>query len=323
MINQQLLDFIKQQLLKGVDKETIKKELLEGGWAQVDIDEGFNIVNTPIVNTVINPVASNSLNTKIPIIKKSHKKKIIVSIVVLFCVYLFLKLMFLMDTPFLETCIQSEVFGYDKATGNSIKYVECMKGYKEDYGMGDSSRIISQRTSGYVTFNKNGDVISTIPLQKNSDNSFKNGIYPDFYFKDRNLFVAVTAGSDSSEGKMSDIKNEILIFGNGNINKIRDVFFEWRYILKYENNEIYYLNFENQKIIKEDLLTGKSSIVIDSNSIKKDDLNYPIKIKFSKIEGKASTYNLQYDPNPKMEMYKLLLLLKGGTFAETRSTSLN
>ncbi len=45
MINPQLLDFIKQQLLKGVEKETITKELLGGGWAEVDIDEGFSLVN--------------------------------------------------------------------------------------------------------------------------------------------------------------------------------------------------------------------------------------------------------------------------------------
>jgi hypothetical protein len=47
MINQQLLDFIKNQLLKGVDKETISKELLENGWPEGDILEGFNLINRP------------------------------------------------------------------------------------------------------------------------------------------------------------------------------------------------------------------------------------------------------------------------------------
>lgn len=50
MINQQLLDFIKSQLLKGVDKETITKELLEGGWTREDIEEGFSLANAKIVN---------------------------------------------------------------------------------------------------------------------------------------------------------------------------------------------------------------------------------------------------------------------------------
>ena len=41
MINQQLLDFIKQQLQLGKDKETISKELLANGWKAEDVEEGF------------------------------------------------------------------------------------------------------------------------------------------------------------------------------------------------------------------------------------------------------------------------------------------
>ncbi len=50
MINQQLLDFIKSQLLKGVDKETIIKDLSSGGWTTEDIEEGFDLANAKIIN---------------------------------------------------------------------------------------------------------------------------------------------------------------------------------------------------------------------------------------------------------------------------------
>jgi len=91
MINQQLLDFIKSQLLKGVDKETITKELLGSGWTQVDIDEGFNAINPPVVNSVINPIidpnvsvnADNPNSNQTP----SHSgKKIILIVVALFVI---------------------------------------------------------------------------------------------------------------------------------------------------------------------------------------------------------------------------------------------
>lgn len=91
MINQQLLDFIKSQLLKGVDKETITKELIGGGWAQIDIDEGFNAINNsvinPIINPVVNPIASSSINNPILAQATNHSgKKMLLIIIVLFVI---------------------------------------------------------------------------------------------------------------------------------------------------------------------------------------------------------------------------------------------
>lgn len=91
MINQQLSDFIKQQLLKGVDKETITKELLGNGWSEIDIKEGFNTVNTPVINQtinpVINPVAFSSINNPILTQTVNHSgKKVILIIVALFII---------------------------------------------------------------------------------------------------------------------------------------------------------------------------------------------------------------------------------------------
>ena len=45
MINQQLLDYIKQQLQQSINKEQIKNSLISNGWQAQDIEEGFNAVN--------------------------------------------------------------------------------------------------------------------------------------------------------------------------------------------------------------------------------------------------------------------------------------
>lgn len=82
MINQQLLYFIKQQLFKGVDKETITKELIGSGWTEQDIKEGFNTVNVPIVSSIINPI-NNPILTQ----NTNHSgKKVILIIVALFII---------------------------------------------------------------------------------------------------------------------------------------------------------------------------------------------------------------------------------------------
>ncbi len=42
MLNQQLLDYIKQQLAQGISKEIISTDLLSQGWQQQDINEAFS-----------------------------------------------------------------------------------------------------------------------------------------------------------------------------------------------------------------------------------------------------------------------------------------
>ena len=46
MVNQQLLDYIKQQLQRGVSKEEIKNSLLANGWEEKDIEEAFYLVSS-------------------------------------------------------------------------------------------------------------------------------------------------------------------------------------------------------------------------------------------------------------------------------------
>jgi uncharacterized protein YneF (UPF0154 family) len=44
MVNQQLLDYIKQQLGQNISKEQIKNSLVANGWEVSDVEEGFNAV---------------------------------------------------------------------------------------------------------------------------------------------------------------------------------------------------------------------------------------------------------------------------------------
>ena len=46
MVNQQLLDYVKQQLQQGVSREQIKSSLMANGWQAQDIDEAFSTINT-------------------------------------------------------------------------------------------------------------------------------------------------------------------------------------------------------------------------------------------------------------------------------------
>jgi len=48
MTNQQMLDYIKQQLQQGVSREQIKSSLAANGWQAQDIEEGFKAVNAPV-----------------------------------------------------------------------------------------------------------------------------------------------------------------------------------------------------------------------------------------------------------------------------------
>jgi hypothetical protein len=46
MINQQILDYIKQQVQQGVSREQIKSSLMTNGWQSADVEEAFNLINT-------------------------------------------------------------------------------------------------------------------------------------------------------------------------------------------------------------------------------------------------------------------------------------
>jgi len=51
MVNQQILDYIKQQMQQGVSREQIKSSLMTNGWQAQDIEEGFNNIDAPNIPT--------------------------------------------------------------------------------------------------------------------------------------------------------------------------------------------------------------------------------------------------------------------------------
>lgn len=62
MINQQLLDYIKQQSQQGASREQIKSSLLANGWQTSDIEEAFNTPVSPNQPTAPNDISSQSFS---------------------------------------------------------------------------------------------------------------------------------------------------------------------------------------------------------------------------------------------------------------------
>jgi len=62
MVNQQLLDYIKQQTQQGISKEQIKSSLIANNWEEQDIDEAFSLVPN---FTDQSPAVSSSTSTQV------------------------------------------------------------------------------------------------------------------------------------------------------------------------------------------------------------------------------------------------------------------
>lgn len=178
----------------------------------------------------------------------------------------------LSGNPFLETCIQSDILAYDKINGNSVKYIGCIKGYVYTPW---ESKLISQVTDGYLISDKNQKVVSIIPIQKYNDHEFfnefeKNG-YPRFSLKENGLFISEkTTTSNSKDLGVQQIKvSELFSFHDNKIEKIRDILVGNTYVLALKNNEIFYTK-NNQSIIKENILSGELTTLLNSDKLKKD-----------------------------------------------------
>ena len=64
MVNQQLFDYIKQQLQQGKSKEEIKSELLVAGWQESDINQALNVPNPSQSSSLpLPPKPSSSTST--------------------------------------------------------------------------------------------------------------------------------------------------------------------------------------------------------------------------------------------------------------------
>jgi hypothetical protein len=74
MINQQILDYIKQQTLLGVSNEQIRSSLIANGWNSQDIDLAFSSVSSPIIqraSTPLQTVAVSNLPSALSIFGQS------------------------------------------------------------------------------------------------------------------------------------------------------------------------------------------------------------------------------------------------------------
>ena len=60
MINQQILDYIKQQLQQGVSREQIKSSLITNGWSENDINEAFATLSTNSVPLPQSPMSQQT-----------------------------------------------------------------------------------------------------------------------------------------------------------------------------------------------------------------------------------------------------------------------
>ncbi len=67
MINQQLLDYIKQQLHQGKNPEQIKSDLVSMGWSLGDIGEGFAL-DLPVISPKYSETVVKSPTSKLKII---------------------------------------------------------------------------------------------------------------------------------------------------------------------------------------------------------------------------------------------------------------
>lgn len=65
MITDQLLDYIKQQLSRGLEYDAISKDLLNNGWEKRDIQEGFIAIRTHNTNLTKDPDTYNNIDKKI------------------------------------------------------------------------------------------------------------------------------------------------------------------------------------------------------------------------------------------------------------------
>ncbi|KKQ75885.1 MAG: hypothetical protein US98_C0057G0010 [Parcubacteria group bacterium GW2011_GWC1_38_6] len=66
MINQQILDYIKEQLQSGKTKDDIKNSLSTGGWLPSDVEEAFNMLNSQVQPQLTPPDNMSSVRPRKP-----------------------------------------------------------------------------------------------------------------------------------------------------------------------------------------------------------------------------------------------------------------
>ncbi len=79
MVNQQLLDYIKQCQQQGVEKTEITKALVAQGWQSVDVEAAFQTVDTTPASSIVTEALQPAANTPVtqPLKEKTPHNKII------------------------------------------------------------------------------------------------------------------------------------------------------------------------------------------------------------------------------------------------------
>ena len=110
MTNQKLVDYVNDKLKQGLNRETISKELVSANWSTKDVEETFTVIS----------------NGGVFSLKKKRKIKKIIIFLIIFLILILIKI-----SPYTlikETCIESNIIAYDQTNGDSLKYVQCLKG---------------------------------------------------------------------------------------------------------------------------------------------------------------------------------------------------
>ncbi|MDB5188713.1 MAG: hypothetical protein JWM92_311 [Candidatus Nomurabacteria bacterium] len=261
MDKNQILEFIKTSKANGLSDENIRTTLQLNGWSDTDIKAVLLPTSKPVVE-----------NKKQP--STSHRKKIIITAIILIAlviVFRVIKLpqraLYSNDSPYLETCIQSNNFIQDATTGNSLKYVECMKGYSHiSGGFSGGESIVSEVTGGYVISDKNGKTISIIQANQHSNGGPRSGVSPDGHFIDNNFFINAT---NDQSGVLEN--NQLSEFDGNAVKQLGQLPFDARQdIIIYDNSEVYYHDYVGNVISKYDLATGQSTKIVDLSNIPRD-----------------------------------------------------
>lgn len=99
MINQQLIDYIRQQITAGITREAIKTSLISQGWSEQDVNEGFIAIEKPtmppIPPSVVQPtvptqLTGNKTSIWIKGIPRINKVFMIISLILVFGLDLFI-----------------------------------------------------------------------------------------------------------------------------------------------------------------------------------------------------------------------------------------
>lgn len=141
MINQQLTDFIKEQLERGADRNLISKGLMANNWTKQDIEEGFNSINAPFkIESPISDLNIQSNHLDSTVVKNNYVAlKVVITVLILFLLaggvfgYFFRN-----NIPFIKNLIKSE-----NVTTNEVSQNLPPESHAEEYGLGEEP-IISE-----------------------------------------------------------------------------------------------------------------------------------------------------------------------------------